>query len=224
MHRLLLCLLHVLMAAPVAAGVEVRAGSSGRMLFTNDGAVGARAEAGSEGAARFRARAPSRQAQLSPVIEAAARRHELDPRLVEAVIRAESAFDPLAVSRAGAMGLMQIMPATARDLALEAPFEPAANVTAGAAYLRRMLDLFGGRFDLALAAYNAGPSRVTAYGGVPPYPETVSYVRRVLGEWLGDAAPEVVPSRRAVRSTGAALAAPVRWRSEGGRPHLTNVR
>ncbi|MGD2114384.1 MAG: lytic transglycosylase domain-containing protein, partial [Acidobacteriota bacterium] len=100
------------------------------------------------------------------------------------------------------------------------------NVRAGTAYLRRMLDRFDGDVVLALAAYNAGPRTVARYGGVPPYPETVAYVRRVLRLWRGSAAPAVVPAVR-MRSRQASGTAPpsrpIRWRETGGRPHLTNV-
>jgi soluble lytic murein transglycosylase-like protein len=105
--------------------------------------------------------------------------YRLPPALVKAVIAAESAFDPAAVSHRGARGLMQLMPETAASLGVEDPLEPEANVRGGAGYLRAMIDRYG---DLtrALAAYNAGPSAVDRYGGVPPFRETRDYVDRVL--------------------------------------------
>jgi soluble lytic murein transglycosylase len=108
-----------------------------------------------------------------------ARENQVQPALVKAVIAAESNFDPGAVSRKGARGLMQLMPATAEQLGIEDPLEPSDNVRGGTRYLRSMIDRYG---DLtrALAAYNAGPSAVDRYGGVPPYPETQDYVNRVL--------------------------------------------
>jgi soluble lytic murein transglycosylase len=108
-----------------------------------------------------------------------ARVYRLPPALVKAVIAAESAFDPLAVSRRGAQGLMQLMPDTAASLGVADPLEPASNLRGGAGYLRAMIDRYGD-LDRALAAYNAGPSVVDRYGGVPPYPETRDYVSRVM--------------------------------------------
>jgi soluble lytic murein transglycosylase-like protein len=112
------------------------------------------------------------------VIEAAAARHGLEARLLESVIRVESNFSHRARSRKGAMGLMQLMPATARQYALRDPYDPAGNIDAGARHLRTLLD----RFDLpvALAAYNAGEAAVARYGGVPPFRETRAYVARIL--------------------------------------------
>jgi soluble lytic murein transglycosylase-like protein len=112
------------------------------------------------------------------LFKAAAQKEGIDEHLVEAVAEAESGFRPEAVSKAGAIGLMQLMPATARALGVN-PFDPVANVTGGVKYLKNMLDRFGS-VPLALAAYNAGPGAVEKYGGVPPYQETETYVDRVL--------------------------------------------
>ena len=111
--------------------------------------------------------------------EAAAAANDLDPDFLAAVARTESALDPRAVSSAGAIGLMQLMPATARDLGVD-PWNPAQNIMGGARHLRALLDRFDGQIDLALAAYNAGAGAVTRYGGVPPYAETRTYVGRNL--------------------------------------------
>ena len=108
-----------------------------------------------------------------------ARANKVPPALVKAVIAAESRFDSTAVSRAGAQGLMQLMPKTAQELGVEDPFRPSENVEGGTRYLRSMLDRYGD-MTRALAAYNAGPNAVDYYRGVPPYPETQAYVRRVL--------------------------------------------
>ena len=112
------------------------------------------------------------------IIEKAARTYRLPEALIAAVIRTESAFQAHAVSPKGARGAMQIMPETQKELGLEDPYDAEANVMAGSAYLRRQLDRFGS-LELALAAYNAGPANVIKYGGVPPFPETQSYLRQV---------------------------------------------
>jgi soluble lytic murein transglycosylase-like protein len=111
--------------------------------------------------------------------EAAAAATDLDPDFLTAVARTESALNPRAVSPAGAIGLMQLMPATARGLGVD-PRDPGQNIMGGARHLRALLDRFDGRIDLALAAYNAGSGAVTRHGGVPPYAETRIYVGRNL--------------------------------------------
>jgi len=113
-------------------------------------------------------------------LHAAAADYALDPKLVEAVAWRESRFRPAARSSKGAMGVMQLMPATARDLGVD-PSDMAQNIKGGAMYLRQMLNRFGGDVKLALAAYNAGPGAVLKHGGVPPYAETQAYVASILG-------------------------------------------
>ena len=116
-----------------------------------------------------------------PQIEQIARTYGLDPRLMHAVIGAESAYDPAAVSNKGAMGLMQLMPDTARRFGVEDPFDPTANMHGGARYLRWLMDRFQNDLELVLAAYNAGEGAVERYGNaIPPYAETRTYVARVL--------------------------------------------
>jgi soluble lytic murein transglycosylase-like protein len=113
-------------------------------------------------------------------VQKAAAKYNLPPRLLRAVIRAESNFEVAAVSRAGAKGLMQLMPATAKDMGVTDIFDIEQNIDGGAKYLRQMLDRFGGNIRKALAAYNAGPATVIKYNGQVPYPETRQYVKRVL--------------------------------------------
>jgi hypothetical protein len=126
-------------------------------------------------------------------IREASTRHGVDPALVESVIRAESAFNPTAVSRAGARGLMQLMPKTAVALGVRDSFNPRENIDGGVRHLRYLLDRYPGNIALAVAAYNAGEGAVDSYRGIPPYPETQQYVQRVLngtgggggGVWSG---------------------------------------
>jgi soluble lytic murein transglycosylase-like protein len=129
--------------------------------------------------------APTRRPQAAPAdfdpyIQTSARHFRIDPLLVKAVIKTESSFDCQAVSKKGAMGLMQLMPDTARDLRVGNPFNPEENIRGGTQYLRMMLDLFNGDLQLALAAYNAGPTRVQSLGRVPRIPETMQYIERVM--------------------------------------------
>jgi hypothetical protein len=118
--------------------------------------------------------------ELAAMAIAAARRHSLDPDLVQAVVAVESGFRPDAVSPKGAQGLMQLMPYTARALGVKDSFDPAANLDGGTRYLRALIKRYDGDVRRALAAYNAGEGAVARHGGVPPYPETLAYVRKVL--------------------------------------------
>lgn len=113
------------------------------------------------------------------IIRRHATSYRLEEALVKAVIKVESDYRPGIVSKKGAQGLMQLIPETARDLKVSDPFDPSENIRGGSEYLRRMLDLFNDDLDLALAAYNSGPSTVQRFGGIPPYDETRDYVKRV---------------------------------------------
>jgi soluble lytic murein transglycosylase-like protein len=127
-------------------------------------------------------------ADIDSAIEQAAARHNVDPNLVRAVVKVESNFNPNAVSRKGAMGLMQLMPSTARQLKVNNPFDPEQNVDAGVRHLKQLLESYGGDIKLTLAAYNAGAGAVARSSGVPRYAETQNYVRRITNLYYGNSA------------------------------------
>jgi len=134
--------------------------------------------------------ANSRERQASPEeidssIVMAAARHNVDPNLVRAVVKVESNFNSNAVSRKGAMGLMQLMPSTARSLNVRNPFDPEQNVDAGVRHLKQLLESYGGNVDLTLAAYNAGSGAVARSAGIPHFAETQNYVRRITNLYYG---------------------------------------
>ncbi|MGI8989387.1 MAG: lytic transglycosylase domain-containing protein [Bryobacteraceae bacterium] len=124
---------------------------------------------------------PVPDSTIEPLIENAAAKQGLSPALLHAVIRQESAFYPCAVSAKGALGLMQLMPATADDLGVQDPLDPQENVDGGARLLRRLMDRYSGDLNRVLGAYNAGPGRVDAADGIPQIPETMHYVETILG-------------------------------------------
>jgi hypothetical protein len=125
------------------------------------------------------------QQDIDAAIDEAAARHNVDPSLVRSVVKVESNFNPNAVSRKGAMGLMQLMPSTARSLNVSNPFDPQQNVDAGVRHLRKLLDSYGGDVRLSLAAYNAGSRAVSRSAGVPHFRETQNYVRRITDLYNG---------------------------------------
>jgi len=117
--------------------------------------------------------------RLEALINHFANKFQLDAALIKAVIKVESDFNPRVVSSKGAQGLMQLMPETAQEVGVNNPFDPSQSIYGGSLYLRKMLDSFDRNLDYALAAYNAGPTTVRKYGGIPPYKETQNYVKRV---------------------------------------------
>ena len=170
---------------PVVARSRLPAGRNGNLL--EKPSVGAAASPASAAVVRNKppeapaANAPSaRRQKIDHAVADAAAKYGLPKGLLQSVIQHESGFNPRAVSPAGAQGLMQLMPATAKELGVEDPFDIRQNIDAGSRYLKQMLDQFDGDLRKALAAYNAGPGTVRRYGGIPPYPETRNYVHKVM--------------------------------------------
>lgn len=157
-------LLLALLAAMSGAGVEALAAAPPAVA------------AGVGGASR---------SDLEELVRDVSREHGIDPRLADALVRVESAYNPWAVSRAGAQGLMQLMPDTAARLAVSDPFDPVENVRGGMREFARLINRYSGNLALALAAYNAGEGAVDRYRGIPPYPETRSYVTRIMTIYTG---------------------------------------
>jgi soluble lytic murein transglycosylase-like protein len=184
--RVCVWFLLVLCPALAAARVRVVVGADGRKQIIDDGAA-ARPRASASGSkARYATTLRQPEAHVELMISRHSDAQQLDPKLVKALIQAESNFNERAVSRKGAMGLMQLMPDTARQLKVSDPFDPDQNVRGGTTYLRRMLDRFAGRLEFAVAAYNAGPGAVERHGGIPPFRETRDYVRKVLALYRGE--------------------------------------
>lgn len=174
------CLSLCTLATPARVSAEVKVGLSadGTRVIYN--------ESSRQHADRLAANlVPLPDVDLAPLIERHAESSHLDSRLVRAVIQVESGYNPAALSNKGAMGLMQLTAETAHDLAVHDPYDPEENVRGGTRYLRSMLDRFSGSLELALAAYNAGPGAVESFGGIPPFAETRTYVRRILALYRG---------------------------------------
>lgn len=187
----------ILASAACEAQVRWNTGPDGRRVLSNEGSKRRPARSASRAAP---ARLPATdRIDVSDLVNRYAAEFELDPALVHAVIRVESAYNPSAVSHKGAIGLMQLMPQTASDLAVADPFDPEQNVRGGSRYLRTMLDRFDNRLEWALAGYNAGPNTVERYDGIPPYSETIDYVEKVIRLYRGDAdfsLPRTIPRYR----------------------------
>jgi soluble lytic murein transglycosylase-like protein len=168
----------LLWGATAQAQIVRYQGADGRLYFTN---LPLPSASGPTGVTRpALATRPTAPAPVFVLIQRLAQQYSVDPHLVRAIITVESNFDPHAVSRAGAQGLLQLMPDTAARYRVEDPFDPHANLEGGIRYLRDLLRLFPSDLRHVLAAYNAGEGAVQQYGGISPYPETQRYVERVL--------------------------------------------
>ena len=172
---LLLCI--ILPPAAQADQIVGLVDENGRKIYVNTGESLTRADWMTRAGAS--AVSMSIPADINKLVEQTANRYQVDPDLVRAVIRVESGYDPKAVSSKGAMGLMQLIPATAQRFGVENPFDPQQNIEGGVIYLRHLLDLFGGDLNLSLAAYNAGEHAVQHSGGIPSIAETQDYLRKI---------------------------------------------
>ena len=171
------------LASPASAQIYSWRDAAGRLVLSDKPNADKSATYEVHGAATVRATTPFRSTKKSAPFDAAidehARRHGVAADLVRAVIQVESAFNPTAVSVKGAMGLMQLMPATAQELGVSNPFDPDQNIRGGVTYLKQLLNRYDQKVELALAAYNAGIGNVTKYGAVPPFKETRNYVDKI---------------------------------------------
>ncbi len=210
-----LALAPALVCVPAAAEVKTRVRADGTLEIYNEGG----------GKLSWRSRPltlqPVPRADWSVWIARHAGREGVDTRLVQAIMQVESSYNPRAVSRTGAMGLMQLMPDTARLVQVDDAFSPEQNIRGGVTYLRQMIDRFAGRLELAIAAYNAGPGAVQRHGGIPPYEETRDYVDRVLTLYRGSSTSltGLVASGGPVRTNGlmqSGAASPLREALAGG--------
>jgi soluble lytic murein transglycosylase-like protein len=157
--------------------------------------------------------------KIDSIIDRVSSRYQVDPRLIHAMIRVESNYDPAAISPKGAMGLMQLIPSTAQRFGVQNPFDPKQNIQGGVTYLKYLLHLFGGNLPLSLAAYNAGEDTVIRSGGIPAIPETEQYVRKITRIYRSRP-----PAVRAEPSAGANNPPPiVRYVDAEGIVHFTNV-
>jgi soluble lytic murein transglycosylase len=172
---ILLVLPLLMVIAPADADIYRYVDADGRVHFTDTPTHGRYDIYLKEGVSNKR----SVNRSYKDIIRRHASSYQLEEALVKAVIKVESDYQPRIVSSKGAQGLMQLIPETAKDLKVDNPFDPYENIRGGSEYLRKMLDLFEDDVELALAAYNSGPTTVKRYGGIPPYDETRNYVKKV---------------------------------------------
>jgi len=210
-----LCVWGLALSLPVWADEIVTiTDENGRKIFINTGdtrASGKGAESVSSPAKAVNG--TLRASEINRMVEQTASRLQVDPQLVQAIIKVESEYDPKALSNKGAMGLMQLIPETAQRFGVENPFNPKENIEGGVSYLRHLLDLFGGDLPLSLAAYNAGEGAVQRSGGIPSFAETRNYVRKVTDIYQG-------PSQSGYKPQAPRI---IRYVDERGVVHYTNV-
>lgn len=212
---------------PSDAGSIVAVRDQGQVVFTNmtTAPPASFQTASIVSTAGARAAAPD---GLQTILDATARRYDLDPGLVREVARQESDFDPRSVSDKGALGVMQLMPGTARDLGVRHPFNAAENIDGGARYLKELLQHYDGDIPLTLAAYNAGPGSVDRYGRrIPPYSETRAYVKAITRRLKRRGYPAKAARHHAVVAPHHSIPppAPVVWAGQdsAGNPVFTNI-
>jgi soluble lytic murein transglycosylase-like protein len=174
----------------------------------------AAAPAWANGAAKATSGSEASSPDLRRLVKEISLEHGVDPKLVDSLVRVESAYDPKAVSRRGAMGLMQLMPQTAKRLRVANPFDPESNIRGGVREFARLIERYSGNLQLALAAYNAGEGAVARYRGIPPYSETRNYVSKIMTLYTG----------RPYRVPGIRRSIPVRMtQDDNGTLVITNV-
>lgn len=215
----------LLPAAAQSDHIVVLVDETGRKIYVN---TGGNSSGGDWMTHSFRAGASSVPtsipADIDKLVEQTASRHQVDPDLVRAVIRVESGYDPKALSSKGAMGLMQLIPATAQRFGVSNPFDPQQNIEGGVNYLKHLLDLFGGDLNLSLAAYNAGEHTVQRSGGIPAIPETQNYVRKITSIYQPGGQPPPAPSLAKKGVVAEPPKAPItRYVDEYGVVHFSNV-
>jgi soluble lytic murein transglycosylase-like protein len=209
------------LSRPARAGEIVSiTDEQGRKVFINTSDARAKGEMATRAIQPVKAdNAPLPPPEINDLVEQTASRHQIDPQLVHAIIKVESEYDPKAVSRKGAMGLMQLIPETAQRFGVANPFNPKENIEGGVSYLKHLLNLFGGDLSLSLAAYNAGEGAVQRFGGIPSFAETRDYVRKVTDIYQS-VSPQSGTNAAGNKPQASAI---VRYVDERGGVHYSNV-
>jgi soluble lytic murein transglycosylase-like protein len=203
-----------------AEGIVSITDENGRKIFINTSETDAKGAPATPAISPVKAgNASLPPPEISHLVEQTASRLQVDPQLVHAIIKVESEYDPKAVSRKGAMGLMQLIPETAQRFGVENPFNPKENIEGGVSYLKHLLGLFGGDLSLSLAAYNAGEGAVQRFGGIPSFPETQDYVQKVTSIYQS-ASPQSGTNAAGNKPQASPI---IRYVDEQGVVHYSNV-